>query len=60
MDEVLTNHVNHNSENGIELPGIFVKTNFLDENEAKNLMNGIDEMPWDGSQSGRRKQVNLA
>lgn len=56
VDEVLDNHKNHDSENGIKLPGILVKTNFLDKDEATILMNGIDESPWDGSQSGRRKQ----
>lgn len=30
---------------------------FLSENEEADLMKGIDEMPWELSQSGRRKQV---
>lgn len=59
VDEVVDNHENHQTENGIEFPGVLVKTDFLDNDEATSLMNGIDEMPWDGSQSGRRKQVKL-
>jgi alkylated DNA repair protein alkB family protein 4 len=30
---------------------------FLSADEEERLMNGIDEMIWDSSQSGRRKQV---
>ncbi|KAJ6649936.1 Alpha-ketoglutarate-dependent dioxygenase alkB like 4 [Pseudolycoriella hygida] len=56
VDEVLSDHDNHRSEEGIPFPGVLVKEDFLDENEAANLMKGIDEMPWDASQSGRRKQ----
>ncbi|XP_044732932.1 alpha-ketoglutarate-dependent dioxygenase alkB homolog 4 [Chrysoperla carnea] len=37
-------------------PGVFIDMNFLNENEENFLMNGIDNMPWDLSQSGRRKQ----
>lgn len=54
---MLNDHINHQPENGIEFPGILVRTDFLDKDEVTNLMNGIDEMPWDSSQSGRRKQV---
>ncbi len=58
---MLNNHPNHtDDENGIEFPGILVKTNFLDDHEASRLMSGIDEMHWDGSQSGRRKQVKCS
>ncbi len=31
---------------------------WLSEEEERNLIKGMDEMPWDISQSGRRKQVN--
>lgn len=56
---MLGDHINHQSENGIDFQGILVKTDFLDKEEAANLMNGLDEMPWDTSQSGRRKQVKM-
>jgi hypothetical protein len=31
--------------------------NFISEEESKSLIEGINSMPWDISQSGRRKQV---
>jgi len=33
--------------------------NFLNEDEAKKLMEALDYLPWQASQSGRRKQVHL-
>lgn len=41
---------------GIEFPGIYIQLNFLSEAECQEVMKSIDEMPWDTSQSGRRKQ----
>lgn len=41
---------------GIEFPGIYIQLNFLSEAECQEAMKGIDELPWDISQSGRRKQ----
>lgn len=41
---------------GIKFPGIYVQTNFLTPAECESTMQGIDEMSWDISQSGRRKQ----
>lgn len=32
--------------------------NFLNEDEAKKLMEALDYLPWQISQSGRRKQVH--
>lgn len=43
---------------GIEFPGVFVMPDFLSPNEEKQLMTYIDSLQWDGSQSGRRKQVS--
>ncbi|XP_044261340.1 alpha-ketoglutarate-dependent dioxygenase alkB homolog 4 [Tribolium madens] len=40
----------------IEFPGIYIQLDFLSPEEETKLMKGIDEMPWDSSQSGRRKQ----
>ncbi|XP_055713522.1 alpha-ketoglutarate-dependent dioxygenase alkB homolog 4 [Phlebotomus papatasi] len=54
VDEVLKDHDNHS--NGLDFPGIFVLPDFISESEEIGLMRGIDGMPWDISQSGRRKQ----
>lgn len=40
----------------IDYPGVYIQLDFINENEEKTLMDKIDEMPWDSSQSGRRKQ----
>lgn len=48
-------HPYHNGES-ILYPGIYIKLDFITEEEEKDLMKNIDEMPWDVSQSGRRKQ----
>ncbi|XP_049780620.1 alpha-ketoglutarate-dependent dioxygenase alkB homolog 4-like [Schistocerca cancellata] len=48
----------HSAHEGdaIEFPGIYIQLDFLTPEEEAILINGIDEMPWDLSQSGRRKQ----
>lgn len=33
---------------------------FLKEDEAEGLMKALDDLPWQASQSGRRKQVYLS
>lgn len=38
---------------------MYVQLNFLNEDEAKKLMEALDYLPWQTSQSGRRKQVYL-
>lgn len=48
-------HPNHSGE-PIDYPGIFIEMDWLSEEEEKQLIVGMDEMPWDVSQSGRRKQ----
>ena len=40
-------------------PGVRVIEDFISKEEEIALMEGIDEVPWDASQSGRRKQVGL-
>ncbi|GAB1865997.1 Alkylated DNA repair protein alkB-like protein 4 [Camponotus japonicus] len=42
--------------NLIDYPGVYIKLNFLNEDEAKKLMEALDYLPWQASQSGRRKQ----
>jgi len=39
-----------------EFPGIMIITNFVTEAEQEELVKNLDELPWDTSQSGRRKQ----
>lgn len=48
-------HPNHEGDS-IEYPGVYIELDFLSENEEKMFMKNIDEIPWDTSQSGRRKQ----
>lgn len=48
-------HPNHKGD-GINFPGVFVLENFLNEIEEDYLLKSIDNVPWDPSQSGRRKQ----
>jgi len=39
-----------------EFPGIMIIPNFITEGEQEELVKKLDELPWDSSQSGRRKQ----
>lgn len=48
-------HPDHEGES-INFPGVYIQFDFLTENEEKLLIQNLDEMPWDISQSGRRKQ----
>lgn len=52
------NHPDHNGTS-YKLDGIFIKHEFITEEEEAMLMKNLDDMPWDTSQSGRRKQVNF-
>lgn len=48
-------HPDHKGDS-IDYPGVYIDLNFLSEAEERELMEGIDGMPWVPSQSGRRKQ----
>lgn len=49
----------HHKETGYEkISGIYVLPEFITDLEEKQLIHDLDNMPWDISQSGRRKQVN--
>lgn len=48
-------HSNHKGES-IDFPGIFLQLDFISPNEESNVVENIDELPWNLSQSGRRKQ----
>ncbi|KAK1137274.1 hypothetical protein K0M31_001788 [Melipona bicolor] len=49
------NHPNHKGTS-IEFPGVYIKLNFLSPCEIKSLRSALEEIPWEVSQSGRRKQ----
>ncbi|XP_066997753.1 alpha-ketoglutarate-dependent dioxygenase alkB homolog 4 [Anabrus simplex] len=53
--QIIADHPNH-AGTAIHFPGVYILLNFLSVEEESYLMKGIDEMPWDLSQSGRRKQ----
>nr|CAI5827148.1 unnamed protein product [Callosobruchus analis] len=48
-------HPNHTGD-PLEFPGIFIDLDFLLKIEELELISSLDDMPWDPSQSGRRKQ----
>ncbi|KAH8327912.1 hypothetical protein KR067_001508 [Drosophila pandora] len=54
--EVQESHSSHDQENGLPLPGILVQEKFISAEEGAQLIKDLDDLPWDISQSGRRKQ----
>lgn len=52
---VYKDHPNHEGDS-IPYPGVFIQLDFLSEQEETDLIKDLDEMAWDISQSGRRKQ----
>lgn len=48
-------HPNHHG-NSIDYCGIYIDPNFLSKAQEDDLISNIDKLPWDLSQSGRRKQ----
>lgn len=51
------NHPNHQGNGYQKVSGIYVQPEFITDEEERQLMDDLDDMPWDISQSGRRKQV---
>lgn len=51
-------HYEHPGHSGQSLSydGVYIDTNFLSNNEESMLVKYIDKLPWNLSQSGRRKQ----
>ncbi|XP_075220018.1 alpha-ketoglutarate-dependent dioxygenase alkB homolog 4 isoform X2 [Lycorma delicatula] len=49
------NHPEHNGE-PVVFPGVYIKLDFISCDEEKQLLKALDDIPWDLSQSGRRKQ----
>lgn len=57
MENIEAEHADsHGGRQGHNFPGIYVQYDFITKDELNRLMKGIDEMHWDVSQSGRRKQ----
>lgn len=54
----IESHPHHDKQTGVDFLGIYVLPDFIGPSEEIDLMTGIDSLPWDISQSGRRKQVN--
>ncbi|XP_070523395.1 alpha-ketoglutarate-dependent dioxygenase alkB homolog 4 isoform X1 [Cardiocondyla obscurior] len=48
-------HPDHD-RNLVDYPGVYIKLDFLKEDEAEELIKALDNLPWQASQSGRRKQ----
>jgi len=45
-----------NPNKTVDFPGIKIIRDFVTPEEESTLISGLDELPWDFSQSGRRKQ----
>lgn len=58
VTSTIESHPHHDLFTGIDFQGIYVLPDFIEPSEELDLMTGIDSLPWDISQSGRRKQVN--
>ncbi|XP_065207469.1 alpha-ketoglutarate-dependent dioxygenase alkB homolog 4 [Planococcus citri] len=54
-DEYL-HHPNHRENGYQKVSGVYVFPEFITDDEEKQLIDDLDAMPWDISQSGRRKQ----
>ncbi|KAH8413169.1 hypothetical protein KR009_008630 [Drosophila setifemur] len=54
--EVQKSHDSHDLQGGLPLPGVLVQEEFLSAEEGARLISDLDALPWDISQSGRRKQ----
>ncbi|XP_017060997.1 alpha-ketoglutarate-dependent dioxygenase alkB homolog 4 [Drosophila ficusphila] len=54
--KVQKEHDDHKKDEGLALPGVLVQEVFLNEEEGSQLIADLDALPWDISQSGRRKQ----
>lgn len=48
--------ISENSDNWIEIDGVYLETDVITEEEQQKLIQQIDSFKWVQSQSGRRKQ----
>lgn len=53
--DLYKNHPNHQGK-AIEFPGVYIQLDFLNSCEITSLVKELDNIPWETSQSGRRKQ----
>lgn len=53
--DIYKQHPYHEGKS-IIYPGVYIKLDFISKAEEEELIKNIDEVPWDISQSGRRKQ----
>ncbi|XP_076640071.1 alpha-ketoglutarate-dependent dioxygenase alkB homolog 4 [Colletes latitarsis] len=53
--DIYANHPDHRGKS-IEFPGVYIKLDFLNHNDIALLTKALDDIPWEVSQSGRRKQ----
>ncbi|XP_034180112.1 alpha-ketoglutarate-dependent dioxygenase alkB homolog 4 [Osmia lignaria lignaria] len=53
--DLYKSHPNHQGE-AIEFPGVYIQLGFLNSCEIASLVKALDDIPWEASQSGRRKQ----
>lgn len=51
------NHPNHTETKFYKTSGIHVLLDFISDDEESYLIKYLDSLPWNMSQSGRRKQV---
>uniref|UniRef100_A0AAG5DCR2 Isopenicillin N synthase-like Fe(2+) 2OG dioxygenase domain-containing protein n=1 Tax=Anopheles atroparvus TaxID=41427 RepID=A0AAG5DCR2_ANOAO len=59
VEKILSEHEAvpaHGGASGEDYPGVYIDLDFLSNEEERQLLHGLDELPWDVSQSGRRKQ----
>lgn len=56
--DIIQEHDNGHTDSspGIPFPGLLVDLDWITEDEERTLITGFDGLPWDTSQSGRRKQ----
>lgn len=55
-DEGRPHECGHRPEDRLPFPGVKLIQNFISKEEEDRLLRGLDALPWDVSQSGRRKQ----
>ncbi|KAK9878647.1 hypothetical protein WA026_023098 [Henosepilachna vigintioctopunctata] len=53
--DLYNQHPNHIGDS-LNFPGVYIQLNFITEKEEDYLIQNIDSISWDSSQSGRRKQ----
>lgn len=55
VEDIFSSHFAHTGVD-VDFQGIHIEKDFLDKEEEEKLISGINLLPWQVSQSGRRKQ----